>query len=67
MIIHEDIERLPEFKNAVITIGSFDGVHQGHKTIFKHLKKLAHQVNGESIVVTFSPHPRSVIFPQDDS
>lgn len=67
MKIHENIEELPAFKNAVLTIGSFDGVHQGHKTIFRHLNKLANKFNGESVVVTFSPHPRSVIFPQDTS
>ena len=67
MKIHENIEELPDFKNAVITIGSFDGVHQGHKTIFRHLNKIANKFNGESVVVTFSPHPRSIIFPQDSS
>jgi len=67
MEIHENIEELLVFKNAVITIGSFDGVHQGHKTIFKHLNTLANKYNGVSVVVTFSPHPRSVIFPSDSS
>ncbi len=67
MKIHENLEQLPSFKNAVVTIGSFDGVHKGHKTIFDRIKKIADKYNGESVVVTFHPHPRSVIFPQDDT
>ncbi len=67
MEIHDNIDNLPEFTNAVITIGSFDGVHKGHKTIFQRIKKLANKFNGESVVITFNPHPRSVIFPSDDS
>lgn len=56
-------EGLPEFKKAVITIGSFDGVHQGHKKILKTLVDKAKEVGGESIVITFDPHPRKVIRP----
>lgn len=54
---------LPQFRNAVITIGSFDGVHEGHKKILKTLVDKAREINGESIVVTFDPHPRQVIRP----
>jgi riboflavin kinase/FMN adenylyltransferase len=67
MRIHTDINNLPELKNAVLTIGSFDGVHKGHKAIFRKLKQLANKLNGESVVVTFNPHPRSVIFPKDNT
>jgi riboflavin kinase/FMN adenylyltransferase len=67
MKIHENLEQLPTFKNAVVTIGSFDGVHKGHKAIFNRINKIANKYNGDSVVVTFHPHPRSVIFPQDDS
>jgi len=67
MEIHNGIENLPNFTNAVITIGSFDGVHKGHKAIFQRVKKIANKFNGESVVITFNPHPRSVIFPSDDS
>lgn len=54
---------IPTFKNAVITIGSFDGVHLGHKKIIETLISIAKQNNGESVVVTFHPHPRKIISP----
>lgn len=57
-------ERLPKFKNAVITIGTFDGVHLGHQKILKTVIDEAHKVQGESIVITFYPHPRKLLFPQ---
>ncbi len=55
---------LPEFRNAVITIGSFDGVHHGHKKILKELSRAAKAINGESVLITFDPHPRKVINPE---
>jgi riboflavin kinase / FMN adenylyltransferase len=61
MQIHRDINNLPEFKNAVITIGTFDGVHLGHHQIINSLKKEAARVNGESVIITFHPHPRKVV------
>lgn len=45
------------FKNAVITIGNFDGVHLGHQSLFAQVKKKAKQINGTSVAMTFSPHP----------
>ena len=50
-------------KNPVVTTGSFDGVHIGHKTILKRLQMLADKYNGESVLVTFDPHPRKVLYP----
>ncbi len=61
MQVHKDLVQLPPFKNAVITIGTFDGVHLGHQQIIKQLKQTASMVNGESVIITFNPHPRSVI------
>ena len=61
MQIHRDINNLPEFTNAVITIGTFDGVHLGHKQIIDNLKEEAAKANGESIIITFHPHPRKVV------
>ena len=52
---------LPVFKNAVITIGSFDGVHLGHRQIIAQLKAEAAAIGGESLIISFYPHPRSVI------
>lgn len=61
MKVHRDIENLPAFRNAVITIGTFDGVHQGHRQIIEKLKTEAKAVNGETVIITFHPHPRKVI------
>lgn len=61
MQIHRDINKLPAFKNAVITIGTFDGVHLGHKQIIDHLKAEAVNAGGESLIITFHPHPRKVV------
>lgn len=61
MQIHRDINNLPAFKNAVITIGTFDGVHLGHHQIIDSLKDEAAKANGESVIITFHPHPRKVV------
>ncbi len=61
MKIHYDLEKLPIFKNAVVTIGTFDGVHTGHKKILHQLKAETEAINGESVVVTFHPHPRNIV------
>lgn len=63
MQVHRDIELLPRFKRAVVTIGTFDGVHQGHRKIIQALKQEAAQVNGETVLITFHPHPRNVVQP----
>lgn len=61
MQVHYDIENLPEFRNAVITIGTFDGVHMGHRQIIDKLKSAASANNGETVIITFHPHPRKVV------
>ncbi|WP_346239210.1 bifunctional riboflavin kinase/FAD synthetase [Niabella insulamsoli] len=61
MRIHYDINKLPAFKNAVITIGTFDGVHEGHKKIISQLTQTATAAGGESVIITFHPHPRKVV------
>lgn len=67
MNVYKDLNNLPDFQNAVITIGSFDGVHGGHQIILNRVKELAQDVNGESVVITFHPHPRLVVYPKDTS
>ncbi len=61
MNVHTNINQLPAFRNAVITIGTFDGVHQGHKQIISQLVKEAQAVNGTSMVITFDPHPKMIV------
>jgi len=61
MQVHRDINNLPRFKNAVITIGTFDGVHSGHLQIIKQLTEEAEKINGESVIITFHPHPRMIL------
>jgi riboflavin kinase/FMN adenylyltransferase len=63
MQVHRDIEHLPVFRNAVITIGTFDGVHLGHKEILAALREEAERIQGESVIISFDPHPRKVISP----
>ena len=60
MIIHNQIESF-NIKNPVVTIGVFDGVHQGHQKVLKRLNQIAEQSDGESVVFTFWPHPRIVL------
>lgn len=64
MQVHRSIENLPTFTNAVITIGTFDGVHSGHKIICRALVEEAQRVKGESVIITFDPHPRKIVKPE---
>jgi riboflavin kinase/FMN adenylyltransferase len=61
MTVHHDLKQLPAFKNAVITTGAFDGVHIGHQEIIGRMKQIALEIGGETVIVTFHPHPRKVI------
>jgi riboflavin kinase/FMN adenylyltransferase len=61
MQVHYDIDSLPSFRNAVITIGTFDGVHMGHRQVIDKLKSEAIAANGETVIITFHPHPRKVV------
>ena len=61
MRIFTNINELPKFNNAVITVGSYDGVHVGHQKIIGRINELARQKNGESVIITFHPHPRTIV------
>lgn len=63
MALYFDIDSLPLFQHAVLTIGTFDGVHLGHRTILDEVVRHTKSVKGESIVITFEPHPRKLLFP----
>jgi riboflavin kinase / FMN adenylyltransferase len=52
--------------NTAVTIGSFDGVHLGHKALLSRLFRMADEINGESVLITFNPHPRKVLYPETD-
>lgn len=67
MQVHRDLSKLPKLKNPVLTIGSFDGVHSAHLKILGRVIQLADEIDGESVLITFHPHPRQIIFPKDDS
>lgn len=63
MEIHKDLEKIT-IPNAVVTVGVFDGVHCGHDAIIHRLLAVAREKNGESVVVTFWPHPRLFLTPE---
>ena len=64
-VIHgiDKIDR--KFRNPAITIGNFDGVHIGHLSLFRRVKELAEAMEGESIIITFYPHPIKVLTPSN--
>jgi riboflavin kinase / FMN adenylyltransferase len=66
MNLHKDIEHLPQFRKAVITIGTFDGVHLGHQQIIAQMKAEAERIGGETVIITFHPHPRRVVHADQD-
>ena len=63
MKIFRSFEEAQNIINPVVTTGSFDGVHIGHKTILNRLRMLAEKYNGESVLITFDPHPRKILYP----
>src|SRR5512135_2156028 len=64
MRIFRSFEEAKSIRNPVVTTGSFDGVHIGHKTILNRLKMLAAKYDGESVLITFDPHPRKILYPE---
>jgi riboflavin kinase/FMN adenylyltransferase len=67
MKIYHGIEDFVPLPNAVVTSGTFDGVHLGHTKILTRLREIASKTNGETVVITFWPHPRLVLHPEDMS
>lgn len=67
MKIYHSIDDFIKLDNAVVTSGTFDGVHIGHQKILERLKEIAEKFNGETVVITFWPHPRLVLYPDDHS
>ncbi len=65
MKVYQGLESFSKLDNAVVTTGTFDGVHIGHKQILKRVNEIAAKTKGESVLLTFYPHPRMVL--QEDS
>lgn len=65
MKVYNSIEDFSLNSNIVLTVGTFDGVHLGHQSIINSLNTKASLINGESVLLTFDPHPRHVLFPND--
>lgn len=65
MQIHKGLDSLPVLQHAVLTIGTYDGVHAGHQAIIQRINEIAKAVEGESVVLTFDPHPRLVLQPDN--
>lgn len=62
MLVHRSLEKL-NIQKSVVTTGSFDGVHVGHRTIINRLRTIARDTGGTSVLVTFYPHPRKILYP----
>jgi riboflavin kinase/FMN adenylyltransferase len=67
MKMYHHIEEFVTLNNAVVTIGTFDGVHLGHRKIIAGIKEIADNCLGETVVLTFFPHPRMILHPEDES
>ncbi len=67
MRIYYSTDDFTKLTNAVVTSGTFDGVHVGHQKIVKRLKEVAEKSNGETVVITFWPHPRLILKPEDNT
>lgn len=62
MKVHRELAgSLPTFQKAVVTIGTFDGVHLGHRKIIDQMKMAARAIGGETVIITFHPHPRKIV------
>jgi riboflavin kinase/FMN adenylyltransferase len=67
MKIYHNIDDFSKLRFAVVTSGTFDGVHVGHQRILARLKEIASKNSGETVVISFWPHPRLVLKPNDDA
>lgn len=66
MKVYHSLEEFTPLQNAIVTSGTFDGVHLGHQKILTRLKETAKKEGGETVVITFWPHPRLIVSPNSD-
>ena len=64
MKVYNGLEEVYHIKNPILTLGTFDGVHLGHQKIIQNIVEKAKEINGETVLFTFDPHPRTVLFPE---
>lgn len=67
MKVYYSFEEYKPVKNPVLTVGTFDGVHYGHQKLIERLRDIAEQCQGETVIMTFFPHPRMILHPEDTS
>lgn len=67
MKVYYSLDELPDWKHPVLTQGTFDGVHLGHKELIENINNIVKIEGGESVVLTYFPHPRLVLNPKDNS
>ncbi len=67
MKVYRNLSEFKSLKNAVVTSGTFDGVHLGHQKIIEMLRQTAAQTEGETVLITFWPHPRLIVSPVDQN
>ena len=66
MKIYTNIAENISVHNAVVTVGTFDGVHRGHQVIISRVNQIAREIEGESVIITFFPHPQMILRPDED-
>jgi riboflavin kinase/FMN adenylyltransferase len=64
--VYHNLDEFKPLKQAIATVGTFDGVHIGHQKLLKRIQELADKEGGETVLLTFHPHPRLVLFPDDN-
>jgi riboflavin kinase/FMN adenylyltransferase len=64
--VYYSLQEFKKLKSAVVTTGTFDGLHIGHRKILQSLSNTANEINAETVLITFHPHPRLVLFPDDN-
>jgi riboflavin kinase/FMN adenylyltransferase len=66
MVVIDDLKKVKRYKNPVLTIGNFDGVHLGHRKIFRTVIERAGEISGTPMAMTFNPHPTRIVAPERD-